>query len=382
VTIKKDRFAGVELRRKAKEIARGKIAQLSENLEAMPPEETRKILHEMEVRCIDLEMQNEELRRAQVELEKSRARYFDLYDLAPVGYVTVSENGLILEANLTVAILLGLDRSALIKKPITRFVFPEDQDHHYLNFKQLFKAGVPQVYELRMLRRGGATFWVQLAEIMVQDAEGAPACRIAISDITARKIAENAIQASLKEKEILLREVNHRVKNNLQIINGLYNLQAEKIRDKEVKNIFKESQARVKAISLVHEKLYQARDLSKINMEEYVKSLVQSIQHLFAFDMRKISVDINVENNINIGIDLIVNCGLIINELATNAFKYAFPDGRIGVISIGLRKSADGEYVLTVSDNGVGMPKGFNIAASKTLGLELVWLLANQMGSL
>jgi two-component sensor histidine kinase/PAS domain-containing protein len=203
-----------------------------------------------------------------------------------------------------------------------------------------------------------------------------------IRNITESKVAESKIAASLKEKEILLREIYHRVKNNLQIVNSLYSLQAEKSKDAKVRDILKESQARVRSISLVHEKLYQSRDLAMINMEEYVESLVKSITHLFAMDTKKISVDIDVGKDIDMGIDKVVNCGLIINELVTNACKYAFPAGRSGVIRIALCQSADGGYELTVSDNGVGMPRGFRIDAVKTLGLEMVRLLAHQMGSL
>ena len=128
-----------ELRRQAEEIAREKAAQSPENLEALSPEETRQTLHELRVHQIELEMQNEELRRAQAELDAARARYFDLYDLAPVGYCTLSEKGLILEANLTAATLLGVARGALVKQPITRFILKEDQDIYYLHRKQLFE---------------------------------------------------------------------------------------------------------------------------------------------------------------------------------------------------------------------------------------------------
>ena len=129
-----------ELRWRAEEIAREKAAQPPENLEALSPEETRRTLHELRVHQIELEMQNEELRRAQAELDAARARYFDLYDLAPVGYCTVSEKGLILEANLTAATLLGVARGALVKQPFSRFILKEDQDIYYLHRKQLFET--------------------------------------------------------------------------------------------------------------------------------------------------------------------------------------------------------------------------------------------------
>ena len=151
-----------DLRKRAEEIAREKAARMPENVEALSPEEVRQMLHELRVHQIELEMQNEELRRAQGELEASRARYFDLYDLAPVGYFTVSEQGLILEANLTAASLLGVARGALVKQPLTRFILPEDQDIYYRHRKQLFETGAPQVCEMRMVKKDAAPFWARM----------------------------------------------------------------------------------------------------------------------------------------------------------------------------------------------------------------------------
>ena len=166
-----------DLRRQAEELARAKAAQAPEDLETLSPEETRQMLHELRVHQIELEIQNEELRRAQAELEASRARYFDLYDLAPVGYFTVSEQGLIIEANLTAAGLLGVARGALVKQPLTRFILPEDQGIYYRHREQLFETGAPQVCEMRLAKKNGAQFWARLEATAVQDADGAPVCR-------------------------------------------------------------------------------------------------------------------------------------------------------------------------------------------------------------
>ena len=154
----------------------GASAQLS-------PEETRRVLHELQVHQIELEMQNDELRRTQAELEDSRARYFDLYDLAPVGYVTLTEQGLILEANVTAAKLLGIARGALVKQPLTRFILPEDQEIYYRHRQQLFETGAPQACELRMVRQDGAQFWVR---VEATAAAGTLLCRAVMSDITDR----------------------------------------------------------------------------------------------------------------------------------------------------------------------------------------------------
>jgi len=169
---------------------------MPENLEALSPDEVRQTLHELRVHQIELEMQNEELRRTQGELEAARARYFDLYDLAPVGYFTLNEQGLILEINLTAATLLGVAQGALVKQPIARFILKEDQDIYYDHRKQLFETGAPQACELRMLRAEAAPFWAYLEASAAQDADGAPMCRVVISDMSKRKQEADALRDS------------------------------------------------------------------------------------------------------------------------------------------------------------------------------------------
>jgi PAS domain S-box-containing protein len=175
------------LRRQAEALAQ---ADDSMNGQPLSPEAMRQALHELRVHQIELEMQNEELRRAQTELDAVRARYFDLYDLAPVGYCTVSEQGLILEANLTAATLLGLARGELVGQPWTRFVHKQDQDLYYQRRKKLFETSVPTAYELRLMQKDGGEFWAHLEASIAQDTEGNPVCRIVVHDITERKQEE------------------------------------------------------------------------------------------------------------------------------------------------------------------------------------------------
>ena len=171
---------------------------------AASPETTRLIVHELQVHQIELEMQNEELRQAQGRLDAERARYFDLYDLAPVGYCTVSETGLILQTNLTLATLLGTTRGSLIKKALSGFVLKEDQDIYYLHRKQILKSGEPQTFELRMVKYRGAQFWSQLVVTAAQDDDGAPVFRMVVSDITEHKQAEEALRESEEEHRAIL----------------------------------------------------------------------------------------------------------------------------------------------------------------------------------
>jgi PAS domain S-box-containing protein len=191
-----DRPEQAELRRRAEEVAREKADAAPENLEELSHNETCRMFHELQVHQIELEMQNEELLRTQAELDAARERYFDLYDLAPVGYCTISEQGLILEANLAAANLLGMARGTLVKQPVSRFIHKEDQGIYYLHRKQLVETGEPRTYELRMVKIDGTAFWANLTETVAQDGDGAPVYRIVISDITGRKNAKTALQES------------------------------------------------------------------------------------------------------------------------------------------------------------------------------------------
>ena len=198
-TVSESKTPAVALRRLAEGIARGKAFRIPENMESLSIEVARQTLHELRVHQIELEMQNEELRRAQVELDVARARYFDLYDLAPVGYCTVGEQGLILEANLTAATLLGLARGALVKQQISCFIHKENQDIYYRHRKQLFETGTPQACELRMVKMDGTVLWAHLEATATQDVDGAPVCRIVMIDITERKRAEDDLKEALEQ---------------------------------------------------------------------------------------------------------------------------------------------------------------------------------------
>ena len=220
-----------ELRKQAEVMARENAAQSPEQIEAMLPETARQLLHELRVYQIELEIQNEELRRAQAELDAARAKYFDLYDLAPVGYCTLSEKGLILETNLTAAGLLGVPRSALVKQPLACFILSEDQEIYYRLRKQLFETGTPQVFEMQMLRANAAPFWARVeATTAAQDGEsGAPVCRAVLSDITERKRTEaerieleRQLQQARKTESLgrMAGAVAHHFNNKLMVVAG------------------------------------------------------------------------------------------------------------------------------------------------------------------
>jgi PAS domain S-box-containing protein len=206
------------LRKRAESLAAERAQQVPEDPEALSPEAARRALHELRVHQIELEMQNEELRRAQVELEASRARHFDLYDLAPVAYFTLSEQGLILEANLTAATLLGVARGALVRQPFSRFILREDQDIFYLHRKALLQTGAPQSCEFRVLKRDSAPLWVRVVATAAEEADGASACRVVVSDITEGKRAERTLKTSNAELQGFAFALTHDLQEPLRMV--------------------------------------------------------------------------------------------------------------------------------------------------------------------
>lgn len=195
-----------------------------------------------------------------------------------------------------------------------------------------------------------------------------------------RKKNEEKIQASLREKEVLLKEVHHRVKNNLQVISSLLNLQSSFIEDKAAKSKFFDSIDRIRSMALLHEMLYRSKDLSGIRIRDYLENLVDSLLSSYALVKGKVqtSVSVEVEHEI-LHLDYAVPFGLLINELVSNALKYAFRDRENGAISIRITEEADYRYHMEVSDDGVGLPPGISIEDPQTLGLELVAALTNQL---
>lgn len=196
-------------------------------------------------------------------------------------------------------------------------------------------------------------------------------------DITERKAAEDRIKASLQEKDVLLKEVHHRVKNNLQIISALLSLQSSCLTDEDLIRIFRDSQNRIRSMALVHENLYRSKDLNKVDFNEYINQLVTQLSQSYGDLFGKIRFKINSEN-VYLNINTAIPCGMIINELVSNSFKHAFPDGRSGEVRIDLSSVDDG-FMLVVSDNGVGIRGGPDIRTSKTLGFRLIETLVRQI---
>ena len=197
-------------------------------------------------------------------------------------------------------------------------------------------------------------------------------------EVAERKQAEARIRASLNEKEALLNEVHHRVKNNLQAVCSLLHLQSRDVHNDEVRRTLQESRNRVRAMALVHEKLYRSGNLARVDFAEYIRSLTSSLVRSFGVDPNAVRLHVDIDE-VFLGIDYAVPCGLIVNELACNALKHAFPEGSLGDVRIGCHK-IDHKVVLQISDNGVGLPADLDLREDSPLGLQLVRTLVEQLG--
>jgi len=199
-----------------------------------------------------------------------------------------------------------------------------------------------------------------------------------IRDMSEQKEAEVRIKASLEEKEVLLKEIHHRVKNNLQIVSSLLQLQASYIKDTDALHIFEESRDRIKSMALIHEQLYQSNDLAQIDFPEYLRSLLNMVLSAHRTNRTRVETRLHVDP-VSLDLDTAIPVGLITNELVTNSLKYAFAGRSVGEIGVRLTKSDTGDFLLMISDNGVGLPEKFNFDKANSLGLRLVRILTRQM---
>ncbi|XHX78233.1 MAG: sensor histidine kinase [Stenomitos frigidus ULC029] len=280
------------------------------------------------------------------------------------------------------------DIQALQPAFLQSILHPDDFLQWQANFKRWNTANDGEILgtELRMQQRNGEWRYFQCQEtLFARTPDGLPQQILGVAvDITATKQleelrqAKELLQTSLTEKNVLLKEIHHRVKNNLQIVYSLLRLQQRRIKDQRAADILLESQNRIKSIALIHEKLYRSETLAHINLSQYIPTLAASLFSSYNIHTNIIRLKTTIDD-VALDIDTVIPCGLIINELVSNALKYAFPDDRPGEIAIALHASSDRAVNLVVRDNGVGMPAEFELANTDSLGLKLVRDLVQQL---
>ncbi len=312
-------------------------------------------------------------------LRESEEKYRTLFDEDPDYTMLLEGDGVILDVNNAIINLMGLSKRELIGKNFSdiNLINPEDKEFYLNKFNSLISGEIIDPFESRFIDKNGDVHWIlaHLTTVMVNN-NISYILGIA-SDITEQKRAENEIISSLNEKNILLQEVHHRVKNNMQIISSLLNLQTQYVEDEEAIDVLKESQNRVKSMAMIHEKLYQSEDLTNINFVNYIQSLVSNLFYSYNIVNNRIKPVLKVEN-LSLNIETAVPCGLIISELVSNSLKYAFPSEINGEIFISL-KFVDGKYEMIIQDNGIGMSEDIDFNNLETLGLLLVNSLIEQL---
>ena len=310
------------------------------------------------------------------------ARYRALVEQIPaVTFMASLERGL---SNVYVSpqieALLGFSQEEWMSDPVLWFrqLHPDDRALWNEEFARGCAAGGPFRAECRFLTKTGEVVWVHGEARLIPDESGQPVLLQGVAfDITETKKAAEIVKSSLREKELLLKEIHHRVKNNLQITSSLLRLQAAKIPDAAVRQLLRESQDRIRSMALVHEMLYRSEDLARVDFPQYVRALVPQLFRSYNPGGR-IRYRVEIDELV-FGVDLAVPCGLIINELVANALKHAFPGDRRGEICVRMRLEQD-RYRLSVEDDGIGFPAGLDVSQTGTLGLQLVRTLTEQIG--
>jgi len=264
-------------------------------------------------------------------------------------------------------------------KPIFKEIFGEEHARYFLDMHHDSLQGKRNHFERKINLWNNHHVWIEVyLDPIIIPGRKTEEISYVIHDITEKKNIEEDIKHSLLEKEILLKEVHHRVKNNLQVISSILNLQSNYIRDNDTIEVMREIQNRIKSMALIHENLYQNQDISKLNVSEYIRMLVHNLAHTTTYHPHKVIFDFNLEEAIMLDLDHSIPCGLIINEIVSNACKHAFSDVENPRIEILFRKEKE-LITLKISDNGKGFPEALNFRDTESLGMQLVMALTDQI---
>jgi PAS domain S-box-containing protein len=305
-----------------------------------------------------------------------------ILDLADDAIISINQQQVIILFNQGAEKLFGYTRESIIGQPLDILLPPRLAGlhrHHVAAFGQSRVAArqMGERSEILGQRWDGSEF-PAAASISKVEFDGDTMITVILRDVTGRKLAEEQLRASLREKEVLLQEIHHRVKNNLQTISSLLGLQARSAGDAAIRKQFEETQRRIQSMALLHQELYQPDHVARIDLAHYIRRLAKLLIHSHGLSSQ-IGLDLKLES-LYFPMDVAMPFGLIVHELLSNAFKYAFPENRTGVVRVELHREPPGGAVrLRVADNGVGLPEGVDWVAATSLGLRLVRSLAGQL---
>lgn len=319
-----------------------------------------------------------EYKQVEASRRASEARFRALSECSPVGIFMTDAQRFITYTNPRCQTICGFTFAESLGQDWAQFVHPDDRlaiEQNWLNYTQ---TNQEYCFEHRFLHRDGTRRWVEVRTAKLLLEKNQPIGYVGtVQDITDTKQAKEQIQASLQEKEVLLREVHHRVKNNLQIIYSLLDLQSQQLQDIAIREVFQSSQNRIRFMALIHEHLYQLENMAYVEFADYIETLTNALLQAYAINPDIIILTLDIAP-FPLSIDTAIPCGLIINELVSNALKYAFPDQMNGAILVEF-KNIDGQFILKVQDNGIGFLNCHINPDEPHLGLNLVRILTQQI---
>ena len=322
-------------------------------------------------------------KRKQMEaaLISSEQLYRSILNASPDDITITDLEGRILIVSPAGKKLFGYERDEdILHRPVVDFLVPSDRKRSSANIALMFQGRLPGANEYRGLRRDGSVFDFEVNSEFIRDAAGQPINLIFVArDITARKQAEATLRATLIEKEALLKEVHHRVKNNLQVITSLLRLEAGRRDQAETKSVLEDMQGRIRSMALLHESLYRTGTFAAIDLGTYLRQITTQSFRALSASAKSVVLELDL-TSVQLEMDQAMPCGLLVNELISNSLKHGFPHGGTGEVRVGLQRVDGGPQLrLRVSDTGVGLPSDFASRRSQSLGLQLVSDLTRQM---
>lgn len=334
------------------------------------------LIHEFGVYQLELEQQNDELRDTRGQLEEARDRFADLYDFAPVGYFTLTAEGTVAEANLTGCRLLGAERGKLLSTPFAAFVAQGSRGEYLRHLRQVIETDQAGSCVLALEAAGGRKIMARLESAPLREESGRRACRTALFDMSDLWEVQEKLRAALDERVVLMRELHHRVKNNLGVVSNLLQLAVADTASAETRKVCQDINTKVMAMSAIHAQVCSTGSLDALDMAEFLRELYRKTAELYGGASR-VTVHFDL-TDVRLPLDQAQFVGLAANELMSNVFKYAFPEGRTGEMRIHLSRDAAGGVRLEVADNGCGLPPGLDPRTLDSLGLRLVQEIVEQ----
>jgi len=349
----------------------GTIIYVRESAKAIRDRDGRTLYYEGTVEDIT------ERKRAEQVLEESERRFRTIIETARDIIFMKDRDSRYTLVNPAMAAIFDVPAADLIGRTDTELFGREEAAAIAADDRRVLAGEIVREERSRSIQ--GKTYIFSITKVPMRNETGeiVGICGI-VRDTTDRKQMEEALRLSLQEKEVLLKEIHHRVKNNMQIISSILNLQAGSVKDPAALECLRGSQSRIRSMALVHEKLYRSSDFSRIDFGEYVRSLTSAVFQSCRTDSNQVRLDFKAEE-VFLDINTAIPCGLVANEIIVNALKHAFPGGRSGVVKIRLRPLGKGEYRFVISDNGVGFPKDLDFRNTESLGMQLVILLVGQL---